>query len=312
MDDDAMIRAMADKNVTQFGRDEYATYREAVTAAAERIMGDVIANPKTASKYFEPVSSSKHDGSLEHFVSALSDGDAPGESIISRYFKGSLSLGPIRMALKEYRESGKLAAWHAKHNPKAKPATTSPKLDSAALGKFQSVVHVKAFADACEEVGLAPAKQARIATHVLKVLQDPEPKAAVKDQSPLARKRNVDWQRTEKPANERLTARNIRRVVTEAIGQETASPAERRRLEAQAHAISIESALSEMAIGLGRAAKAASDLVGVARAIGGMKVDMTPIAQSRLSNCIRDYNAIAVSLREAQQAGPNTGLKRIA
>lgn len=45
---------------------------------------------------------------------------------IVRYFKGSLSIGPIRMALKEYRESGKLAAWHAAHNPKAAKSTAKP------------------------------------------------------------------------------------------------------------------------------------------------------------------------------------------
>jgi ParB/RepB/Spo0J family partition protein len=301
IDDDAMIRAMADENISQFGRDEYATYREAVTAAVERIMGEVVTSPSKLPKYFE--------GSRGPDGSTILAGDAPGEAVVSRYFKGSLPLGPIRMALKEYRESGKLAKWHKAHNPKATKQTEPPKVDSKALGKFEHVHHVQAFAKACDDLSVPLDWQEGIANTVVEALKDPEPKHP--ERSAKSQKRNVDYQRTEKPPSERMTAHNIRRLVTESVGKRKETKAERDAMAAQAYAISIESALSEAAIGLKRAAKAAGELALVAQKIGGMHIDMTPIAKLRLADCIEAYRKIEESLRAAQKAGPNSGIRRL-
>jgi hypothetical protein len=116
MDDDAMIRAMADENVSQFGKDSYPTYREAVTAAVERLLAD----PKAAQQLL--LSLDPNGFSVSQHMRDIAAGGCPGEDLVQAYFKGSISLRPIRTALQEYRETGKLAAWHAAHNPGARNA----------------------------------------------------------------------------------------------------------------------------------------------------------------------------------------------
>jgi ParB/RepB/Spo0J family partition protein len=290
LDDDTMIRAMADENITQFGRDEYATYREAVTAAVERIMEEITTSGCSSAKYFALESPERQT----RLVAEIQAGQAPGERLLARYFNGTLALGAIRMALKEYHASGRLAAWHQRNNPKAPRSELAAKLDSKALGRFESVVHVQAFAAACEEHSIPPKEQTAVADHVLKALQDPEPIASAK--TGKTRKKSVDYQRTEKPRDERLTANNIRRVVTETRVAKGRTEADKHRLEAQAHAISIEGCLTEMSIGLRRSTKAASDMSRIVKVADGLiGVDMTPTAKKRLSECaqaLREFSDI--------------------
>jgi ParB/RepB/Spo0J family partition protein len=300
LDDDTMIRAMADENVTQFGRDEYATYREAVTAAVERIMGEVIADPSHAQNILRVQEVTQPEKITTEFINAIRSGEAPGERIIARYFNGTLALGAIRMALKEYHASGRLAAWHQGNNPKAPRSELAAKLDSKALGRFESVVHVQAFAAACEEHSIPPKEQTAVADHVLKALQDPEPKASAK--TGKTRKKSIDYQRTLKPRDERLTANNIRRVVTETRITKGRTEADKRRFEAQAHAISIEGCLTEMSIGLRRSTKAASDMSRIVKVADGLiGVDMTPTAKKRLGECaqaLREFSDIMEAISE--------------
>ena len=304
LDDNKMIRAMADENVTQFGKDEYKTYREAVTAAVERIMTGLLIEGDPPSTYIEGA----HDRNEQDFLDAIRSGDAPGENVVARYFKGTLSLPAIRMALREYRETGRLAAWHAKHNPKATKPAEAPKLNSAALSKFEETAHVQTFARTCERLGIPPDKQEHIADQVLEQLKVPKAKPA---KTPRGERASKQYARTAQPRQERLTSANIRQEVTAIVGKAARSPSERRRLEAEAHAISIESALSEMAIGLKRAAKAASDLVGVANVIGGLQVDMTPIARGKFAECHEAWKAIETSLKAATEAGLRVNIRRL-
>jgi hypothetical protein len=98
---------MADENLSQFGRDEYATYREAVTAAAQRIMGQIIADPSHAQNILSVPDDVAQPGKIiAECVNDILARGAPGEPFIARFFKGTMSLGPIRTALKGYRDSG--------------------------------------------------------------------------------------------------------------------------------------------------------------------------------------------------------------
>jgi len=78
LDDDAMVRAMADENITQFGRDEYATYREAVSAAIERIMGETLEG-----RCPENIFSTDRQNEITRTVEAIKRGDAPGLELVA-------------------------------------------------------------------------------------------------------------------------------------------------------------------------------------------------------------------------------------
>jgi hypothetical protein len=129
MDDDAMLRAMADENLSQFGKDSYPTYREAITAAVERMMARCIAvgGPQ------ELLLTSEGPGTRNDLPGKIVAGGCPGEDLVQGYFKGSMSLPPIRTALQEYRETGRLAAWHAVHSPDAIRVNEPPTLSAKAL-----------------------------------------------------------------------------------------------------------------------------------------------------------------------------------
>jgi hypothetical protein len=134
---------------------------------------------------------------------------------------------------------------------------------------------------------------------------DPDAKTA------RAKRASKQYARTEQPRSERLTRDNIRRVTTELVATSRRSRAEKERLVAEAHAISIESALVEMSIGLRRAAKAASDLERVAKVIGGMHVDMTPTAKLRLADCRKSYQDIEACMKAIMEAGLNVRIRRL-
>lgn len=294
LDDDTMIRAMADENVTQFGRDEYKTYREAVTAAVERIMGQVIAGTISENIF----------GNHGPGAQAIHSGDGPGIDVIGRYFKGTLPLGPLRLALREYRDSGRLAAWHAQHNPQAEKRAQPTSLNSAALSRFTETSHVKEFADTAQRLGLAVDQQEYVADFVLSSLKVPDPDTRAK--SARGKRASEQFARTEQPRNERLTQANIRRVMTEFRAKRSRSSKEKARLQAEAYAISIESAVVEMSIGLKRAAKAGADLMAAADAIGGLHVDMTPTTLTRMMECGDALRTIETTLKKAASVGIKT------
>lgn len=302
LDDDAMIRAMADENISQFGRDEYATYREAVTAAAERMMGQVLANPSHGENIFlVPEDAAQPGKVITEAVNSVLNGEAPGHEFVGRYFKGTLPLGPIRMALKEYRDSGKLAAWHAKHNPGAINGAELPTLSPEALNRFEHAHHVAAFAKTVQELGVPVEEQPQVADEVVAKLKRPAPKESVKSRSAHKQKRNVDYQVTAQPRDERLTAVNIRGAVTKEVARRKTNSREKARLTARAHAISVESEVVEMSIGLQRAARASAHLVKVAEAIGGIQVDLTMTTVDRLAKCREHHKAIIKSLAEVMK-----------
>jgi hypothetical protein len=124
LDDDAMIRAMADENISQFGRDEYATYREAVTAAVERLLPD----PETVQNILDRLDPDGHN--TKQMLAAIEAGGCPGERVIAAFFHNTLALGPVRIALKAYRETGKLAAWHGANNPRGADKSPAPTLSA--------------------------------------------------------------------------------------------------------------------------------------------------------------------------------------
>jgi ParB/RepB/Spo0J family partition protein len=292
LDDDAMIRAMADENVSQFGRDEYATYREAVTAAAERMMEQVIADPSDAQKILRvPDAAAQPAKVIAEAVNSITNGEAPGERFIARYFNGTLPLAPIRLALREYRESGRLAAWHARHNPQATAAPPAPTLNSAALSRFSEVSHVQEFADTVQRLHIPTERQEAVAEQVIAALQEPE---AV---------------RPGQPRNKQLTRTNIRRVTAELHTQRAPSKCEHERRAAEARALSIENAVMEMSIGLQRAAKGSAELQAVALSLGSdVQREMTPTTLARFRECSRAMRDIGASLERAAHAGSTPNL----
>lgn len=294
LDDDAMIRAMADENITQFGRDEYKTYREAVFAATERIMSMALDDSAAAEEFF-----SGDPGRDGQWLAEIRSGGCPGRDVVGAYFKHTLSLTAIQTALKEYHASGALAVWHAEHNP-AKPKIAAPTLETAALSLFDKTYHVKVFSECCEELRIPPEQQGDLAQHVINTLREPE--------SHSTHPRGKDFARIGQPADERLTGVNIRRVMLKAVARSADTEEERRRREEEASVLSIERSMSEMRLGLQRAHNASIHLVKVAEALGGISIDMTMSASLHLADCREAHAGIERCLRRAAQAGLKLGI----
>lgn len=300
--DDQMIQHMALENLTQFGRDQYASYREAVSAAIERILHTVLQDPSALSQWV-----TASEAQQAAMVSQMRMGGAPGIAVLMRYFGGVLSQKAIGMAIDEYRSTGRLAAWHQKHNPDA-VSYEAKTLDPQALGMFAETAHVRAFADTVRLLEVPPCSQAALAERVLSVLREPELKHKSKSQVPENIRLAKQYARREQPANERITSRNIRSVARMIVADTRRSPKERKRIAAEAHAISIEGSLTELAFGLARASGAASELARVCGAIGGLQVDLTATALRRLESSRESLKAIEKSLKRAGKAGYRFGM----
>jgi ParB/RepB/Spo0J family partition protein len=302
LDDDAMIRAMADENVSQFGRDEYKTYREAVVAAVQRIMEIAMFGGDRAEDFFSTLQRSPDEAeNITRSIADIRAGGCPGRELVGAYFKRTLSLPAIQIALKEFHASGALAAWHAAHNPgagKADPAT----LDTTALSLFEKTYHVKVFSECCEELRIAPEQQRDLAQYVLDTLREPVAHGL--------HPRGKDFARIGTPPDERLTGVNIRRVMLKAVARSADTEEERSKREAEASVLSIERSLSEMRIGLQRAHNAAISLVKVAEALGGVGIDMTMTATLHLADCREAHAGIERCLRRAMKAGLNVKIQR--
>ena len=294
LDDARMIQLMAMENLAAYGRDEYLLYREVITAAVEYVMDGVVSGTLVPGDQRFP------DGFEPEVVNGIKAGGMPGREVVGQFFGGVLGQKGIRMALEEYKDTGKLAAWHRKHNPKASNHVEAPTLNPEALGKFRETAHVKTFADTVRQLGVSVADQPALADAVLTKLKEPE----VRRKSPTAENQRLGRQyaRTDQPRHERLTSNNIRSTARHEVAKKL-SPKEKTRLRVEAAAISIEGAMAEMSIGLRRASAAASDIVRVAEALGGLHVDFTASAQLRLGECRDAIKALERSLKAAAKHG---------
>lgn len=294
-----MIQHLAMENLAQDDRNAYQTYREVVTAAIEHLMADVIAG--------RPISQPNEEA--QRLIGTIKGGGMPGREVVGRFFGGVLSRKAIDMVIEEYKASGRLAAWHRGHNPEAGNHAEAPTLSVEALAMFKETAHAKTFADTMRHLGVPVVEQASVAGAVLERLKEPETRRG-RNQTAENERLNRQWARRDQPRDERLTSNNIRSVARKIVSDKRTSPRERDRLRAEAHAISIEGAMTEMSIGLRRASAAASDIARVAMSIGGLRVDLTPASLLRLAECQRAVKDLEASLKGAAKHGvriPLTG-----
>ena len=94
------------ENLATYGRDEYLLYREVVSAAIEYVMGEVVSGTLVPGDQRFP------DGFEPEVVNGIRAGGMPGRELLGQFFGGVLSQKGIRMALEEYKATGRLAAWH--------------------------------------------------------------------------------------------------------------------------------------------------------------------------------------------------------
>jgi ParB/RepB/Spo0J family partition protein len=147
LSDERMIHVMADENITQFGKDRFATCKEA-TVAATWLMRAVIEQREGARRFLRTL-----DAEQDQSNKTLNDilvGGCPGERVIAGFFNGTVPIADIRLALLAFRETGELAAWHKANNPTAQQAD-APTLDAEALKRFDKPDHVRAFVKAVRE-----------------------------------------------------------------------------------------------------------------------------------------------------------------
>jgi hypothetical protein len=120
LDDETMLRMMADENITQLGKDRFATYKEATVAAATHIMANILADPERVVKFIHTKSEQEDRARL---VNEIAKGGSPGRKIIARFYtpkghdgeplsgaKSTLDGNSIRAALQVYHDTGELAA----------------------------------------------------------------------------------------------------------------------------------------------------------------------------------------------------------
>lgn len=270
LDDEKMLRIMADENVTQFGKDRFAVYKEATVAAATHIMRAVLDDPERAQKF---LGTNPPPEEVSKLVNCVAKGSAPGEETISRFYKGTLNIGHIRAALKMWLDTGELAAWHAKYNPKASAPETKPTLDPDALRRFAKTDHVRTFAKAVQDTGTPVEAQAEVADAVLRDLAPP----------PARSRTGREKFQAETPPDERFNSKNIRERVVRAATNRTRSAKDKARYEAMERMASLERALFEINAGLSRTLSGYRSMRGVLDVIGQLTdADMTVIARSHI------------------------------
>jgi hypothetical protein len=264
LDDDAMLRVMFAENVTQFGKDAFATYQEATVAAVTQIMAKVLAGQRAL------LGSPDRDGQL---VAEIKAGGAPGEDTVRAYLGGG-SLRDIRTALQLYRDSGELAAWHAQHNPQAKPPEP-PTVSPEAVAQFRRSHHVKAFVDAVKVNQIPVAQQPAYAERVIAQLTDNRPPAKRGSTRPEGFDDTV-------PPDERLTAVNIRRKVEQQVMEEPGNRQLKTSMLAMQRMTTLEAALEEIWRGGDRAVRGFGKLSDVIAVLGGVDTEMSATARFNL------------------------------
>ena len=309
LDDDQMLQRMFAENATQFGKPTFPTYKEAVFAAAGRIMAVVIADPSRAQNVLTALC---RDGvkreDIARIINEIQTGGAPGEDIVLAYLKIA-SRGDVRTALQLYRDGGDLAAWHAEHNPKAK-AATKPTINPEAVGQFSRTAHVKAFVDAVKINQIPVAKQPAVARRVLSELVDNRPPAKPGSARPEAFDSSV-------PKEERLTIGNIRAHVHTAAIEGTKSARDRAVLATRERQTTLERGLDDAAQGLDRTLRGFRQVATLAEAIGDLRGEMSALALLTLDKISRDLRSLDRLLahllpgRGTQTDGQVIGVKQL-
>jgi hypothetical protein len=269
LSDEEMIHVMVDENVTQFGKDQFATYKEATIAAATWIMRAVIDDPSATQKFSR--SDPQHDGKL---VAEIRSGGCPGERIIFSFFNGTVPVADIRLALQAFRETGELAAWHEASNPKLerKDPAPEPTLDPEALKKFTRSDHVRTFSHAVRETGTPVALQAKLADTVVEKLGEWRRKG----------------ERTDEPSDHRFNSQNIRQIVVEEHLNRTRNARRKAELERIEQMTSLERGLMDLNAGMARTLTGFRHIVRVLDLMGEVTdADMTVTADHHFERILK-------------------------
>jgi hypothetical protein len=264
LDDETMLRMQTDENITQFGKDRFATYKEATVAAATFIMRAVLAG--SAEKFFR----TSGQGTRADLIEEVRTGGCPGREIITDFYRGTLNSGNIQAALKIWHDTGELAAWHRAHNPKAKPSAEKPTIDPETLRRFSKTDHVRTFAEAVQDTKTPVEEQARVADRIFSELAPP-PKRS--------RSGREEFQEGVTP-DTRFNSRNIRSEVIKAAADRTRSAKQKERFERLDQMTSLEQSLRELSAGLSRSVHGFQRIQKILEMMNGItEEDMTETAR---------------------------------
>jgi hypothetical protein len=270
LSDEDMLRIMTDENVTQFGKDRFAVYKEATVAAAAYIMLEVLDDPASAQNF---LGAGARPQDVARFVNTIRAGEGVGEETIARFYKGTLNIANIRSALKVWHDTGELAAWHRKHNRNAAAGQVKPTLDPEALRRFAKSDHVRTFVKAVQETNTPVELQAAVADAVIHDLAPP----------PSRSRTGREAFQSSTPSDERFNSKNIRERVIKAATKRARSAKDKARYEAMERMASLERALFEIEAGLSRALSGYTHMRNVLGVIGQLAdTDMTVIAEGRI------------------------------
>jgi hypothetical protein len=228
-------------------------------------------------------------------LAGINNGGCPGEEIIALFYtpkgpdgdvlmvndkpaESTLNLGGIRAALKVYTDTGELAAWHAKHNPKAAKELPAPTLDPEALRVFTKTDHVRTFVKAVQETHTPVAEQLAVAEKIVAELAPP----------PKRSRTGREAFQAETPTDERFNSKNIRTKVVEAAQDRTRSPKRKAELERLAQMTTLEHALAEFDTGLTRTVNGCRQIIKIIDAVGAFQeTDMTVTARHHLAHAVK-------------------------
>jgi hypothetical protein len=245
-----MIHRMAAENVTQFGKERFAVYKEVVTAGAKHIMAEVLAGRGDGLNLEYAPGYTAGDYNAGELKQKIIDGDCPGYRTINRFFGGILDKNDILLALEAFRETGELAEWHKAHNPLAKPkAQPQPTLDAEALRQFERPEHVRTFVKAVRDTRMPVPLQREVAEGVVTVLSS-QP--------------------------HRFNSANIRKQVIEDAARRERGPKRQAELKRMEQLSTLERAMIDFDAGLKRTIYGCQHIEKIIEAMGGITAtDMT-------------------------------------
>lgn len=293
LDDDEMLRVMFSENITQFGKQSFPTYKEAVVAAAGRVMVAACGSDPEQNV----LAWVRRKEEATKLVAEIRAGGAPGEDVVLAYLKGG-SRGDVRTALQVFRDSGALAAWHAEHNPQA-VAKEAPTVSPEAVAQFQRTHHVKTFVDMVRRNNVPVAEQPALAQHIVTKLTDNRPPSAGH-----ARPEGFD---ARVPKDERLTSDNIRTVGVRKLVEASRGDARRARLAAIERMTTVENAWDEVTKGLARAISGLLSLRNAAKMIGDLEPEMSASALQKMHEARLKLAEFETMMRQVNPRGGNSG-----
>lgn len=268
LDDNTMLRMMVDENMSRSEGGGYPAIREAIFAATDRILGLIVAD-RPPPEFGRGVESEKQ---LSSMVESVKNGGAPGRETIRGFFRGTLSKNNIEVALQDYNITGALQDWHIGNNPNYKKPKISPLVDAEAMRRFNRSYHARMFLDAVVRHKISYSSQVGLADTLIEDILIKDLKsgdAVAKRVDKLAEKLNEV-----PPLQEEIKEKQK---------------------------VTIELALGEMRIALGKAVLATDKLNKAALGIG--KTELNFNSDSHAKAILENYKLIDVNVKSAIRRG---------